>query len=79
MARARMQIAIGDLFRKTNSTNWIWQVENIFTPTGHSPHARLSRSDFSSDTRIFSLSALKDTRLFVPVGHLIISIGDRHR
>ena len=66
MARRHMSIAVGDLFEKTNSTKWRWQVRELVTPAGHRPHARLVRFDHPSEARLFSLSALYDRRLFVP-------------
>jgi len=69
-----MGIAVGDLFRKTNSTNWVWQVREIFAPAGHCPHARLFRPNDPADERVFSLSALKDKRLFIPVHQSIRAV-----
>jgi hypothetical protein len=67
MAKPRMRIAVGDLFEKTNATRWAWQVREIVTPSGHRPHVRLVRFDHPSEARLFSLSALSDRRLFIPV------------
>ena len=73
-AGKRSDIGIGDLLRKTNSTDWIWQVAEFITPRGHQPHARLVRVNYPSDSRMFAVAALKDRRLFVeaddPKGHL---------
>jgi hypothetical protein len=68
MSTRRMGITVGDLFEKTNSTRWTWQVREIFTPSGHRPHARLVRFDYPTEARLFSLSALADRRLFVRAG-----------
>lgn len=68
MAKRRTNIAVGDLFEKTNATRWTWQVREILTPAGHCPHARLVRFDYPSEARLFSLSALSDSRLFIPAG-----------
>ena len=65
MAGKRNDIEIGDLVRKTNSTDWIWQVAAFVTPTGHQPHARLVRVNYPSDERMFAVAALRDRRLFV--------------
>lgn len=65
MAGKRNEVEIGDLVRKTNSTDWIWQVAEIVTPTGHKPHARLVRVNYPSDERMFAVAALRDRRLFV--------------
>ena len=79
MAGTRVLIAVGDLFRKANSTNWVWQVRDIFAPTGHCPHARIFRLLDPSDERVFSLSALKDKRLFIPVGQPKRASGENLR
>lgn len=65
MAGKRNDIEIGDLVRKTNSTDWIWQVAEFITPNGHKPHARLVRINNPSDERMFAVAALRDRRLFV--------------
>lgn len=69
MVAKRVDITIGDLVRKTNSTNWVWQVAEFVTPTGHKPHARLVRVNNPSDMRIFAIAALKDRRLFEDAGN----------
>lgn len=70
MSAKRNNIEIGDLVRKTNSTDWVWKVAEIVTPTGHKPHARLVRINYPSDERMFAIAALKDRRLFVEAGEL---------
>lgn len=67
MSGKRNQVEIGDLVRKTNSTNWVWKVAEIVTPAGHRPHARIVRINYPSDERIFAIAALTDRRLFVEV------------
>ena len=67
MSGKRSQVEIGDLVRKTNSTNWVWKVSEIVTPAGHRPHARIVRINYPSDERIFAIAALTDRRLFVEV------------
>ena len=62
MAGKRNDIEIGDLVRKTNSTDWIWQVAAFVTPTGHQPHARLVRVNYPSDERMFAVAALRAVR-----------------
>ncbi len=75
MAGKRKDFDIGDLVRKANSTNWIWQVAEFVTPTGHQPHARLIRVNNPSDSRIFAIAALKDRRLFVNAGDVSNAAG----
>ena len=65
MAGKGDDVTVGDLLRKTNSTDWIWQVTEFVTPRGHQPHARLVRVNYPSDSRMFAIAALRDRRLFV--------------
>jgi hypothetical protein len=74
MAGNRNDIEIGDLLRKTNSTDWVWQVAEFVTPIGHQPHARLVCMDDPADTRMFAVAALRDRRLFVLAGDSMRSI-----
>jgi len=62
---ARDNISLGDYVRKTNSTDWVWQVIEFVTPAGHQPHARLLCMNHPADVRMFALAALRDRRLFV--------------
>jgi len=62
---ARNTVSIGDYLRKTNSTDWVWQVIEFVTPAGHQPHARLLCMNQPADVRMFAVAALKDRRLFV--------------
>lgn len=64
-AAARNNVSLGDYVRKTNSTDWVWQVIEFVTPTGHQPHARLVCMDHPADVRMFAVAALRDRRLFV--------------
>lgn len=65
MTAKRVEVSVGALMRKTNSTNWIWQVVEFVTPSGHQPHARLMRVNNPSDMRMFAVAALNDRSLFV--------------
>lgn len=65
MTMKRSEPSIGDMLRKVNSTDWVWQVVEFVTPAGHRPHARLMRVNYPSDTRMFAVAALKDRKLFV--------------
>ncbi len=58
-------VYVGDLLRKTNSTNWVWQVTEFVAPHGHQPHVRLVRVNNPTDSRVFALAALQDRRFFV--------------
>lgn len=64
MAGKRNNIDVGAQVQKTNSTNWVWQVTEIVTPSGQQPHARLARVNNPTDTRVFAVAALKDRRFF---------------
>lgn len=65
MAGKSEDVTVGDQLRKTDSTNWVWQVTEFVTPRGHQPHARLVRVNYPSDSRMFAIAALRDRRLFV--------------
>lgn len=62
---ARNNVSLGDFLRKTNSTDWVWQVVEFVTPAGHQPHARLLCVNHPADIRMFAVAALRDRRLFV--------------
>jgi hypothetical protein len=62
-----MPVQVGDTFKKADATRWLWQVAEIFQPSGHCLHARLVRKNVTHDVRVFSLIALCDRRLFAPV------------
>jgi hypothetical protein len=63
----RKPVQVGDTFKKADATRWLWQVAEIFQPSGHCLHARLVRKNVAHDVRVFSLVALGDRRLFAPV------------
>ena len=65
MAGKSEGVTVGDQLRKTDSTNWVWQVTEFVTPRGHQPHARLVRVNYPSESRMFAIAALRDRRLFV--------------
>lgn len=67
MAKNTIGITVGDIFKKNDATTWIWEVDSIFKPIGHRPHARIARRDFPSEKRVFSISALLDKKLFARV------------
>jgi hypothetical protein len=62
----RKPVQVGDTFKKADATCWLWQVAEIFQPSGHCLHARLVRKNVAHDVRVFSLFALCDRRLFSP-------------
>ena len=64
MAKNTIGITVGDVLKKKDATTWIWEVDSIFVPIGHRPHARIVRRDFPCEIRLFSISALLDNRLF---------------
>jgi len=70
----RKAVRIGDTFRKTDATRWIWRVTHFLQPTSQYPHVRIARMDVAGDVRVFALAALLDHRLFSPVDRP----GSRH-
>ena len=65
-------VGIGSKLRKKDAPDYILEVIELFTPNGEQPHARARVRITSHDlgVRLYSLSALQDTRLFVPVNQV---------
>ena len=62
-------VEVGSKLRKKDAPDYILEVIELFTPEGEQPHARARVRITSHDlgVRLYSVSALADTRLFVPV------------
>lgn len=67
MRRSPKPVSKGDIFRKADATRWLWVILEVRNPAGHLSHARLRRRDYPVDVRLFSVAALRDKRVFVPV------------
>lgn len=65
----RQTVEVGTRLRKKDAPDFILEVVEMFTPEGERPHARarVSAAKHVSDVRLYSVSALADPRLFVPV------------
>ena len=68
MANRKYQhIQIGTRFVKVGDPyGKVWEVTRLWTTDDGLPHARLMSEGRERDTRIMSLSALADDRLFLP-------------
>ncbi len=66
MARA---IQVGTKLRKADAPSYIIEVVSLVTPADGPPHARarVKVSGHDLGVRLYALSALEDTKLFVPV------------
>ena len=62
-------IKVGTKLRKADGTGYVLEVIELFTPDDGPPHARtrvkLRRHDLGE--RLYSVSALSDPKLFVPI------------
>jgi hypothetical protein len=66
-SRKYQHIQVGSRFLKVgDSYGRTWEVIRLWTTGDGLPHALLESNDRERDTRIMSLSALIDDRLFVP-------------
>ena len=67
----RYDIDAGTRFKKADAPGYTLEVLELFTPADGLPHARTRVRIMTHDlgVRLYSLSALKDARLFVRVGH----------
>jgi hypothetical protein len=65
----RKSLEVGTKLRKKDAPDYVLEILELFTPKGEPPHARARVSMTSRDlgVRLYSVSALEDTRLFVAV------------
>lgn len=65
----RTTVEVGSKLRKKDAPDYILEVVELFTPKGDTPHARARVRITSHDlgVRLYSVSALEDHRLFLPV------------
>lgn len=72
-------IAVGTKLKKKDAPDYTPEVLEFMTPEGDLLHARarISVSRFDLGVRLYSVSALQDTRLFLPdsdpIGHVELS------
>ena len=66
----RNKVKVGAKLKKTDAPDFILEIMEFKTPEGNLPHARtrVSISSFDLGVRLYSISALEDPRLFLPVG-----------
>lgn len=64
------EVKIGAKLKKKDAPECILEVIELRTPEGDLPHARarIRISRFDLGVRLYSVSALQDTRLFIPEG-----------
>jgi hypothetical protein len=62
-------VKVGTKLKKTEAPDYILEVMELTTPHGNLPHARtrVSISSFDLGVRLYSISALEDPLLFLPV------------
>lgn len=66
----RYEIDAGTRLKKADSPGYTLEVLELFTPADGLPHARARVRILTHDlgVRLYSVSALKDARLFLPAG-----------
>ncbi|MFL2687150.1 MAG: hypothetical protein ACJ0HN_00965 [Alphaproteobacteria bacterium] len=60
-------VAPGNRYRKTDDTELIWVVKNVYTPNGFQDHVRAFPDRDPSDIRLYAASIFGDPRFFQPV------------
>lgn len=65
----RNKVKVGVKLKKAEAPDYILEVTEFMTPKGNLPHARtrVSLSSFDLGVRLYSVSALEDPLLFLPV------------
>ena len=66
------KVKVGMKLTKSDTRDFIFEVMEVKTPKGNLPHARtrVSISYFDLGERLYSISALEDPRLFLPLSDL---------
>lgn len=60
-------MAPGNRYRKSDETELIWIVKNVYTPNGFETHVRAFPDHDPSDVRLYAASVFGDPRFFQPV------------
>ena len=63
-------VEVGLRLRKKDAPTFILEIIELVTPTGDLPHARarVSITKYDLGVRLYSVSALEDTRMFISLG-----------
>ena len=67
-------VAPGNRYRKSDDTELVWIIKNVYTPNGFETHARAYPTNDPSDVRLYAASVFGDVRFFDPI-HVQVEDG----
>ena len=62
-----IRLAPGNRYRKSDDTELVWIIKNVYTPNGFETHARAYPTNDPSDVRLYAASVFGDVRFFDPI------------
>ena len=68
------RVAPGNRYRKSDETELVWIIKNVYTPNGFETHARAYPTNDPSDVRLYAASVFGDVRFFDPI-HVKVEDG----
>lgn len=68
------RVAPGNRYRKSDDTELVWIIKNVYTPNGFETHARAYPTNDPSDVRLYAASVFGDARFFDPI-HVQVEDG----
>ena len=68
------RVAPGNRYRKSDDTELVWIIKNVYTPNGFETHARAYPTNDPSDVRLYAASVFGDVRFFDPI-HVQVEVG----
>ena len=69
-----IRVAPGNRYRKSDDTELVWIIKNVYTPNGFEKHARAYPTNDPSDVRLYAASVFGDVRFFDPI-HVQVEDG----
>ena len=69
-----IRVAPGNRYRKSDDTELVWIIKNVYTPNGFENHARAYPTNDPSDVRLYAASVFGDVRFFDPI-HVQVEDG----
>jgi len=69
-----IRLAPGNRYRKSDDTELVWIIKNVYTPNGFETHARAYPTNDPSDVRLYAASVFGDVRFFDPI-HVQVEDG----
>ena len=72
--KKNFRVAPGNRYRKSDDTELVWIIKNVYTPSGFEKHARAYPTNDPSDVRLYAASVFGDVRFFDPI-HVQVQDG----